>query len=314
MVTHVVDDSHDGWRADQYLGELYRRYSRNQLQNLIADGRISMTGKRLKPSRVLHPGDKVHLSTLKSPAEEPDVDMNYKILFEDEHLLVVDKPGNLPVHPAGKFYFHTLQLALRQDRKEWCDQGNDFYLVHRLDRETSGIILLAKSSEAAGALWQQFSKRTAEKRYAAVVVGHCAEERFTVDADMGSDHTSDIRLKMAAFPKGTGEMEALTHFKVLRRGRGVDLVECDLKTGRQHQIRVHLAYAGHPIVGDKLYGGDETIFLRHISGQALTADDQASLTLNRHALHSKYLRFYHELADRWIEVESPIPHDLEALL
>lgn len=314
VVTHVVDNQHDGWRVDNYLRKLYKHYSRARIQRFIEEGRIAMHGKKLKPSTTIRPGDRVHLSTKMSPAQEPEVNLQYKVLFEDEHLLVVDKPGNLPVHPAGRFFFNTLLMALRQDRQDWTATGNDFYLVHRLDRETSGVIVLGKTSEAASKLWHQFSKRNTEKRYYAVVHGHCTEKTFSVEADLGSDKSSAIRLKMAAFPKGQGEMEALTHFEVLLASENFTLLDCKLETGRQHQIRVHIAHAGHPIVGDKLYGGDETIFLDHIGTKAIDPMRRQTLLLDRHALHSRYLRFYHDLAGRWIEVESSLPSDIQKLL
>ena len=315
VTTHVVDDSHDGWRADNYLRTQYKYFSRNRLQNLIDDGRIVMPNKRLKAATTLHSGDLIRVIT--EETSEPCVDAKYKIIYEDAYLIVIDKPGNLPVHPAGKFLFNTLLMALRKDRVEWLTKGHDFFLIHRLDRETSGVILLAKTREMAGMLVKEFRERRTDKRYWAVTSGHCKEESFSVDADIGSAKNSPIRLKMAAFPKGQGELASLTHFKVLRRGNGVDLVDCKLMTGRQHQIRVNLAYAGVPIVGDKLYGKhaeDGEIFLNHIYGQDLSGEQRCQLVLERHALHSRYLKFFHSPLNKWVEVESPLPKDMEHLL
>lgn len=307
IVTHTIDDSHDGWRADNYLREVYKHFSRNKLQTLIDEGRIVMDGKRLKASTTVRPGDQIKV--ISQYAGEPEVNLDFGILFEDENILVIDKPGNLPVHPAGKFLFNTLLMQLRKER------GHNFHLIHRLDRETSGVLLLAKNSETAGQLVKQFRERNTEKRYWAVAHGHPKDDRFTVDADIGSAVNSHIRLKMQGFPKGTSEMDALTHFTVLKRGANMmSLIDCDLKTGRQHQIRVHLQYAGYPIVGDKLYGFDDNVFLDHINKRPLSDESRSALLIERHALHSRYLRFYYERADRWLEIESPLPKDMENLL
>ncbi|MBI3541749.1 MAG: RluA family pseudouridine synthase [Deltaproteobacteria bacterium] len=323
VVTHTIDDSHDGWRADNYLRAVYKHFSRNKLQNLIDEGRIQMPSKRLKASTTLRPGDEIKVLT--EQTEEPPVDLNFGTLYEDDHVLVIDKPGNLPVHPAGKFLFNTLLMRLRQTR------GRNYHLIHRLDRETSGVLLLAKDPETAGQLVKQFRERRTEKRYWAVCEGHPLEDAFTVDADIGSAINSEIRLKMQAFPKGTSEMDALTHFKTLARApRGVSLIDCKLETGRQHQIRVHLAYKGHPVVGDKLYGAGDQAFLDHIHRAqwvkkkliekgiwAETPDEDevsAETGGSRQALHSRYLKFWYERRDCWLEVESPLPKDMEALL
>ncbi|MEW6055932.1 MAG: RluA family pseudouridine synthase [Bdellovibrionota bacterium] len=315
IVSHRVDDHHEGWRADRFLCTQYKHFSRNKLQTMIDSGRIKMPGKNLKASTTLRPGDVIQVVTDLGHVKEPDVDFNYKVLYEDDHLLGIDKPGNLPVHPAGKFLFNTLLMSLRRERAEWIKTpGQDFFLVHRLDRETSGVILLAKTSATAAKLVEQFRERKTQKRYSAVVAGHPVQERFTVDADIGPDSKSHIRLKMAAFPKGEGTTDALTHFNVVERGKNASLVDCELMTGRQHQIRVHLASVGHPVVGDKLYGPDDQIFLDYIHTRALTDDALGVLKADRQALHSRYLRFYHEPLGQWLELESKLPQDMKELL
>lgn len=322
VVTHHIDDSHDGWRADAFLKTQYKHFSRNQLHGLIEQGRIRIVRASIglaeeasiKPSSPVRMGDKIKVSTQRRFQDEPKVDMNYSILFEDDDVLVINKTGNLPVHPAGKFLFNTLLMQLRKERPEWKGEGRDFYLIHRLDRETSGVLLMAKTHVMAGELVKQFRERKTEKRYYAVVLGHCKDETFTVDADLGSAPNSHIRLKMAAFPKGTGEMDALTHFQVIKRGKSVDLVDCKLETGRQHQIRVHLSYAGNPVVGDKLYGHDDNIFLDHINRRPLSDETRFQLRIERQALHSRYLKFFHKPLGKWMEVEAPLPKDMAALL
>lgn len=312
IVTHVVDERHSGMRADRFLRLQYPHFSRNKLQKLIDEGRIEMQTKRLKAATILYPQDEIRVYTYRHQ-KEPDVDFNYKVLYEDEFLMAIDKPPNLPVHPAGKFFFNTLLMRLREERKDWTGENKGFFLIHRIDRETSGVLLIAKLQWVAGELVKQFRTRKTDKRYYAVVEGHCAHAEFSVDSDLGSDPKSLIRLKMAAFPKGQGELDALTHFKVVRRGRENDLVDCELMTGRQHQIRVHLSSIGHPVVGDKLYGknGDLTF------EEYLDLKEKFSQTKgpkSRQALHSRYLKFFHPALKKFMEIESPLPEDMALLL
>lgn len=322
VVTYIVDDSNDGVRADLFLKKHYRRKSRNVLQKSIDNGSIKLEGKTLKASRKLLAGDILQVYTPRA-TEEPVVDLDYKILFEDDHLLVIDKPGNLPVHPAGRFLFNTLVMALREDYSDWvnADEGRDFFLIHRLDRETSGVILVAKSKEVASNLIGQFFDRTTTKKYYAVARGEILDDTFSMHNDIGPAENSEIRLKMGAFPEGThlqrpdsGIMSALTHFKVLKRVNGMTLLECELETGRQHQIRVHLAHYGNPVVGDKLYGGRDDLFLKFIEGREFTDEMDEVFTLERHALHSRYLKFIHPVTNKEIEIESELPDDLRSLL
>ena len=247
--------------------------------------------------------------------------------------MVIDKPANLPVHPAGRYLFNTLLMSLRLERSDWIKENQGFYLVHRLDRETSGILLVAKRKLIARQLVQLFFRRQAIKKYYAVVHGHPQTNAFVVDADLGRDKNSKIRLKMAAFAKGQGERDALTHFCVVHRGSKNSLIDCDLKTGRQHQIRVHLSYMGYPIVGDKLYGksAKDELYLKYLENRLLpeksTHEMSASIDSSvkimrevlpfehhRQALHSRSLRFFHPGKKEWMEIESSLPKDLDGLL
>lgn len=338
IITFLVDDAHDGFRADRFLKNQYKRKSRAELQKAIDLGSITIKGKRLKASTVLRPGDELTVITPKRESE-PEVDTTYKVLFEDEYLIVVDKPGNIPVHPAGRFIFNTLVMAMRRNHPDWLSLNNedssldrDFYLIHRLDRETSGVIILAKQKHIAKAMIAQFFDRKPEKRYFAVAKGDVPEDEFVVDADIGPASGSEIRLKMAAYPKGTGEqlnfeaqeededalpskvVNACTKFKVLARKNGNTLLDCHLLTGRQHQIRVHLAHKGYPVVGDELYGSRPDLFLQYIEDNGFTDEMMEAFGIKRHALHSRYLKFVHPVTGELMEIESPLPEDMGALL
>lgn len=337
VVTHVVDNSRVGLRADLFLCDEYPSLSRNKIQKMIEQGRVSRDGKRLKASSVLQAGEKLVLTTQREE-QEPTVDLNYKILYEDLDLMVIDKPANLPVHPAGRYLFNTLLMSLRLERSDWIKEDQNFYLIHRIDRETSGILLLAKRKIIARQLVQQFFRRETIKKYYAVIHGHPATDEFVVDVDLGRDKNSKIRLKMAAFTKGKGKVDALTYFRVVRRGSKNTLLDCDLKTGRQHQIRVHLNFIGHPVVGDKLYGksAKDELYLQYLENRvmaekrklntiptpvtpALAVTDSLAFQdfqfeHYRQALHSRYLRFFHPGKQEWMEIESPLPKDLEGLL
>lgn len=302
-----------GQRLDQFLQRYITRRSREKIKVLIASGDVRVTRVlsyaplgRLRPSTLLLPGDRVELVRVRRG--EPEVSFDYSVLFEDDGLMVINKPGNLPVHPAGSFFFNTLTMDLQT-------RGLPAYPVHRLDRETSGVIVIAKSASLCRALVAQFSDRTTQKTYLAVVRGRPTQERFSVDAPLGRDPASRINLKMGRIEIADGGQEALTEFRVLghRRSREhgpLALVECRPKTGRQHQIRVHLALQGLPILGDKLYGVDEETALSFF--ERTSARENAEFP--RHALHAYELQFDHPVTGERMKVRAPWPEDLAGVM
>jgi 23S rRNA pseudouridine1911/1915/1917 synthase len=319
VVTHEVRQT--GIRLDAFLKERYRKRSRETLKRAIESGVISIRRAqsphlvlgKLKPSLQLISGDEVLVLTERK--EEPPVNFNYKILFEDEVLFVIEKPAHLPVHPAGRYFFNTLLVHLKtQGHKTPMKAEREYYLVHRIDKETSGILVLSKDKEVCTHLTQQFAERKTEKRYLALVYGKPKDE-FTVDLAMKRAN-SVIELKMMTAPESEGAQSAFTRFKRLKtltnRFGEFSLVECFPKTGRQHQIRVHLEAAGHPIVGDKLYGVPEDEALRFYERQHLSAEAQAKIILPRHALHAAGIRFEHPLTGKMVEFNSGLPEDLTA--
>jgi 23S rRNA pseudouridine1911/1915/1917 synthase len=329
VVYHEVGHNQAGIRLDAFLKERYRKRSRESLKAAIESGaiRVERNGGphlqlgRLKPASQLLVGDRVLVDSERKP--EPEVDFNYHVLFEDDVLFVIHKPANLPVHPAGRYFFNTLLVHLKTEGlRNPLNAEREFFLVHRIDKETSGILVLTKDREVCTDLTRQFAERKTRKRYLAVVRGIPAQQEFVVDVSLRRALRSRVELKMEVVPPGVPEdapdtirgQTALTSFRVLETAGDFALVECFPKTGRQHQIRVHLEHAGHPIVGDKLYGIDEEEAARFFERKFLSPEAEAKLLLPRHALHSCLLGFTHPRTGKEVTFESPLPPDLRAFL
>ena len=321
LVTHTVQPGENGQRLDLFLKEKYRKLSREYLQKAIKQQRVTLNHEATKPSRVLRTGDKVYV--LSTRGNEPRVDFNYKVLFEDEHILVVDKPGHLPVHPTGRYFFHTLLTQLRVVNGNEVDQGGEFYIVHRLDRETSGVLVIGKTSSAAASLVDQFSRRATDKEYLAIVQGVMPEDSYVVDVPLASDPKSTIKLKMYAVEMGAdGEplyvpkkemLPARTEIQVVERLEKYTVVRCMPHTGRQHQIRVHLHHLGFPILGDKLYGRSDDFFLGSLK-EDISIEIEPGKSLTRHALHAHRLEFLHPVTKEKKVFTSGFPEELENFL
>ncbi len=310
LVTHSVGLHQNGIRLDTFLKQRYRKRSREQLKQAIGRGVVSvrrnqgphLTFGKPKPSSHLIPGDEVLVLTERQP--EPQVRFDYKILYEDEFLFVINKPPSLPVHPAGRYFFNTLLVHLKTREKR------EYYLVHRIDKETSGVLVLTKNKKACSEITRQFAERTTQKHYLALVRGICPET-FTIDLALKRATRSLIELKMVPTPESEGGQAALTAFRKLEVRGSYSLIECFPKTGRQHQIRVHLEAAGFPIVGDKLYGLPEEEALRFYDRRLLTPEALAKLILPRHALHASFLGLIHPITGQSMEFTAPFPQDLK---
>lgn len=213
------------------------------------------------------------------------IDPRLNIVFEDERLLVLNKPAGLVCHPTKGDEYSSLVGRVR------LHLGDEYHLINRLDRETSGLVLIAKENTAARALRRAWEKRTVKKRYLAIVHGHPAQEEMTIAAPLGRDLDSHVAIKDCVVEKG---YPAETSFKVCQRFErdqgAFSLLEVEPHSGRKHQIRIHLAHVGHPIVGDKIYGGDEDLYIDFIADR-LTDAQRAKLILPYHALHSQALEF-----------------------
>lgn len=313
-------------RLDAFLGKHLKWRSRTSIQALVRDGFVLVdastpshpegTGDpdvETRPGRRLRHGSRVVVMIppeLRLPAPE-GTSAELEVLFEDEHALAVDKPPGLPVHPSGRHVNDTLIQRVHMRCKDThLEQGKAPRLCHRLDRETSGIVLVAKEPRHHPTLAQQFEDRRVEKEYLAIVRGVPEADAGTIDAPIGPARASSIRLKMTVAADG---LSCRTDWGVVRRHGDVSLLLCRLHTGRQHQIRVHLASIGLPIVGDKLYGLDESYFQKHADG-TLTAEDYEALELPRHALHHHRLVFTSSVTGEPVEVVSPLPDDLRDYL
>lgn len=286
-------------RVDRFLARAYGYLSRSEWQKEIDRGKITYNGRVLvKYDRKTRPGDIITYSG--RDASEPDVDRDYSILYEDEYLLGVNKPGNLPVHPAGVFYHNTL-LTLLQER-----YGMKLHLLHRLDRETSGVLVLAKDRDVASRMHASFG--SVQKVYLALVHGVPEEDSFDVDVPIDFDKGSVLEHKRVAFA-GARETARTGFARIVSFG-GYSLLKAMPVTGRQHQIRVHLKYAGYPIVGDKLYGTDERFYVEFIKNGP-TEELVRQVGFPRSALHSRSILFRHPVSGTMIYLKAPLPADIK---
>ncbi|MDI9423610.1 MAG: RluA family pseudouridine synthase [Spirochaetota bacterium] len=298
----AVPWEHERERLDVYLAGRFTYLSRTAWRREIERGRVYLNHERVEsPGRRVRGGDIVRFDG--RGFAEPEVDDRFSVLYEDEHLVCIDKPGNLPVHPAGRYFNNTLVRILQ------ARGGAALFPVHRLDRETSGVILLAKRGDVASQIQRGFGN--VKKSYIAIVHGAPANREFEINVPILDDPAGEIRKKRVASASG-GEC-ALTRFRALFSFGDYTLMRAFPETGRLHQIRVHLRHAGLPIVGDKLYGRDERLFGRFLR-EGLTGELLSELELPRSALHSRSLRFFHPLLRRELLVKAPVPSDFREFI
>ncbi len=299
-----------GQRLDIFLHSELRRTSRTRTQHIVRASAYDASGRRLKPS------DRVaadqHVLLWRPPWDEAPVPTDIDILHEDDHLLAVNKPALLPVHPTARYYRNTLIHILKSVRDD-----EFLSLGHRLDRETSGVLLLCKTRECDRALKKMFEARTGvEKMYVALTWGipRGVATNFRFECGMRLDHDCRYKVKMrVADDDDSFHSSTVLTVESVRQnalGNSYARVACLLETGRQHQIRLHLATLGSPVVGDKLYGPDESAFARGADGK-LTDDDLAKLELPRHALHAARFELEHPMTGKSLAIDAPVPADIE---
>lgn len=312
-----VPPENAGLRLDRFMHGQLRRTSRTRTQFIIDNSAFDGHGRRLKSNHRVQPEEMIYL--WRAPWDETPVPTDIPVLWEDEHLLAVSKPPNLPVHPSARYHKNTLINLLKAARPDqWLSLG------HRLDRETSGVILIGKSPACDRALKRQLEERDeVEKTYTAITWGLPAGME---GGELGSVVHATAKMKLDPNARFSVTMmlseddDALTAGTVFTldavrhdpddRTRRYARVSCLLETGRQHQIRLHLKGLGSPIVGDKLYGPDETCFGRGADGE-LTEEDLLLLEHPRHALHATRLRLRHPITGAALTIEAPLPEDLE---
>ena len=288
-----------GARLDRWLAESLPDLSRSRIQHLIAGQHVTVNGVATKASHRLHGGETIEIDVPPLPPEEliPEP-IALTVIFEDEHVLVLDKPAGMVVHPGAGNATGTLAAAALAHAPAIAGVGGPRRpgIVHRLDKDTSGVLVMAKTRAAYEALTAQLSARSVTRRYVAVVHGRVGLAAGVIDAPMGRD--PNHRQRMAVRPPGKGK-RAVTHYRVLERFPHFTCLELKLETGRTHQIRVHMASLGHPVVGDRTYG-------RSRGKQPIISEGLA--------LHAVTLAFLHPISQKRLEFTAAFPQRLERLL
>lgn len=299
----VVDQRSAGRRVDAWLCARFPDWSRTAIARFIRSGEIQSEERQLKPSSTLFSGERLRIFIPGLAPETPPPPLP-NILFEDERLIAFDKPAGLLVHPSGQRWTWALIGLARQARP-----GVRLDLVHRLDRETSGVVVLTKDLEANATLKKAFQEHRVRKTYHALSIGVIPWDRQDLDGPLGSRLDSEIRIRQAV---REGGMPARTEVRVLQRLAAHTLVACHPQSGRTHQIRAHLEHLGFPILGDKLYGHEDAVFLRLLEAGA---DEfvRAATGFPRHALHAARLDLPHP-DGRALRIQAPLPADMAAIV
>jgi len=294
----LIFTSEEKIRIDLYLTQKEIYPSRSQIGNLITQDKIRVNNNPVKPSYILKKGDVIDLAIQENKELEIKAEaIPLDIIYEDEYLVVINKPVNMIVHPAGKIRSGTLVNALLYHCRDSLSGIGGVIrpgIVHRLDKNTSGLMVAAKNDFAHLDLSRQIKEHQVTKKYITLVHGSLRDDSGIIDAPIGRSLRN--RKKMAVTVEGKSR-EAVTQFKVLKRFTGYTLVEATLRTGRTHQIRVHLAFIGYPIVGDQLYG-----------------HKRQGLNINRQALHSHVLGFVHPSSKKYMEFCAPLPQDMQKII
>lgn len=312
----LVDPGQTSVRIDKYIANHIDKASRSRIQAAAEAGNILVNGNPVKSNYKIKPGD-VIVIVMDYPKRELKIvaeNIPLNIVFEDNDLLVVNKPAGLVVHPGHGNYTGTLVNALAWYLKElplFSTEDPRPGLVHRIDKDTSGLLVVAKTEQAKNNLALQFFEKTSYRRYVALVWGNLKEDEGTIVGNIG--RSLNNRQIFTAFPDGEHGKPAVTHYKVLERLGYVNLVECRLETGRTHQIRVHMKYIGHPLFNDSTYGGDEIL-----RGTTFTKYKQfvqnCFKILPRQALHAKMLGFQHPVTGENLLFDSELPDEMKTVV
>ncbi len=312
----VVDPGQSLLSVDKFLMDRLPNVSRNRIQEAVKDGFIKVNDKMVKSNHKIRPEDviKIYLPEPPRDSEVVPEDIPLNIVHEDNALLVVNKPAGMVVHPAYNNWSGTLVNALTyhfQQLPTMKDNEGRPGLVHRIDKDTSGLLVIAKTEAAMTSLAKQFFDHSIERTYLALVWGEPETNEGTIDVNLGRS-LKDRRVT-AAFPDGDFGRKAITHYKVLQTLRYVSLLQCNLETGRTHQIRAHLKYLGHPLFNDATYGGDQILKGEVFSKYRAFVQNCFKL-LPRQALHAKTLGFRHPETNKFVQFESELPEDFSAVL
>ena len=313
----VVDPGQAPVRVDSYMSSHLEDTSRSRIQNAIKAGYVRIGGEPVKANLIVRPGDVITFEMPYRPRGREIIaqDIPLDIVYEDGDLMIVNKPAGMVVHPGHGNFEGTLVNALTHylgiENPDAGEDGHGGILVHRIDKDTSGLLVVAKNDATQLKLQKQFFKHDIERLYDAIVWGDLKEDEGTVESYIGRDPSD--RLRFRSFDDPDKGKHAVTHWRVIERFGYVTLVECRLETGRTHQIRVHMASLGHPLFNDERYGGSEirkgTIYAKY--QQFIRNCFQIC---PRQALHARTLGFRHPSTGEWIRFDSELPEDMTALL
>lgn len=314
----VVDRGQEPMRLDKFLVQRIENASRNKVQNAIESGRVLINGKQVQSNYKIKPGEEIIVYSDKEVQGEDIVpeQMPLNIVYEDDDILIINKPVGLVVHPAsgnprGTLINGVAWHLLQQNADLTTEVLPRFGLVHRIDKNTSGLMVLAKTEKAVSSLAKEFFNHTIHRQYVALVWGDVAEDSGTINAHIGRHQR--FRKIFDAYPDGEYGKEAITHYKVLERFGYVTMVQCELETGRTHQIRVHMKHIGHPLFNDEVYGGDRIVKGTVFSKYKQFVDNCFALC-PRHALHAKTIGFIHPRTRKEVVFNSEIPNDMAQLI
>lgn len=294
-----VTDEYEGIRIDKLISELIDSLSRTYIKRLIDDKKVFCNNKNVKASFIVSEGDQIRMEI--PPVEVPEIipqDIPLDIIYEDDDVIIVNKPKDMVVHPAAGHYKDTLVNAIMYHCKDNLSGINGVMrpgIVHRIDKDTTGSVIICKNDNAHREIAAQLKEHSINRVYHAICYGILKNDEGDIDAPIG--RSSSDRKKMAVVPGGK---EAFTHYRVLKRFEedGFTYIECKLKTGRTHQIRVHMAHIGHPLLGDEVYA----------------ASRKSKFNTNGQCLHAKTLGFVHPVTKEYIETDAPLPEYFSHLL
>jgi len=312
----TVDKGQEPLRIDKFLMHRLENATRNKLQQAINASLVLVNGKEIRPNYKVKPGDEIIIYSDMSPEEvevQPE-NLPLNIVYEDKDLMILNKPAGMVVHPGSGNYSGTLLNGVAyylQQQGLSEEQLPRFGLVHRIDKNTSGLLVLAKNDVAMRQLAKQFYDHSIRRQYLALVWGDMKNDSGTIIAHVGRHQR--FRKLFEAYPDGEYGKEAITHYKVVERFNYVTLVECVLETGRTHQIRVHMKYIGHPVFNDDFYGGDKIVKGTVFSKYKQFVENCFAIC-PRHALHARTLGFIHPSTGKEMFFEAPLPDDIAQVI
>lgn len=314
LYSFKADKGQEPLRIDKFITDRVENVTRNRVQNAIEEGKVLVNGLAIKSNYKVKPGDSIEVISFEEPRvfEVLPEDIPIDIVYEDDDLIILNKQSGFVVHPGHGNYTGTLVNALAHHMGVNSENGDIRpWLVHRIDKDTTGLMVVAKTENAMNKLAKQFKDHSIERTYNALVWGSFAAKEGTIVGNVGRS-TRDRKMFMV-YPEGDHGKHAVTHFEVLEDFSFVSLVACKLETGRTHQIRVHMKHAGHTLFNDAYYGGDK-ILKGVVFSKYKQFIENCFESLPRQALHAKSLGFVHPTSNEWVQFNSELPLDFQTVL